>query len=339
MKKIRVILIHIFCWTLLILYGYGKYLLQKSFSFYDIAFGLSIIIVQMIEFYICYLWVFPRFMKPNKTLQLIAALLLAFTAFVCSRYLIEEVIYLHFFGFHNYTSDTTILQYAKDNIYWGAFYIVVAGAAWGIVNAFKTEKNNALLRDEARRAELAFLKSQINPHFLYNTLNYIYSLALPVSAQLSEAVLKLSDLMRYTLTDSPDGKVKLSKEITYLESYIALFRMRFEPTFYVQFEQEGVQEQKIASLILIPFVENAIKHGIVTDPQNPIKITLKMIGWHLEFIVTNLINRDQKDQSSGIGLVNIRRRLELIYPDQHELTILKNENLYTTTLIVNLKTL
>jgi two-component system LytT family sensor kinase len=337
MKKIRIIMIHISCWTILILYGYGSYLLEKKISFYDIAFGLSITVVQMIEFYICYLWVYPRFMKRNKTLQLIGGIILAFAAFVFSRYLIEEVIYLKLFGFHNYTPDTTILQYTRDNIYWGAFYIVVAGAAWGLVNAFQTEKNNSQLREEAKKAEMAFLKSQINPHFLYNTLNYIYALAIPVSERLSTAVLKLSDLMRYTLTESTDGKVLLSKEIEYLDNYIALFKMRFEPTFYVSLEQQGIDQQKIASLMLIPFVENAIKHGVVTDPQNPVKISLKMIGLHLELIVINLINHAQKDQSSGIGLVNVQRRLELIYPDQHELTIDIHDNIYTTTLIINLK--
>jgi two-component system LytT family sensor kinase len=337
MKKIRVILIHIACWTILILYSYGSYILKNKVSFNDIAFSLSIFIVEIIEFYICYLWVFPRFMKRDKVPQLILALLLAFSVFVLCRYLIEEVIYLHLFGFHNYTSDTTILQYAKDNIYWGAFYIVVAGAAWGFVNAFQVEKNNAKLREEAKKAELAFLKSQLNPHFLYNTLNYIYALAIPVSDKLSDAVLKLSDMMRYTLTDSPDGKVLLTKEIDYLESYIALFKMRFEPTFYVSFEQHGVQQQMIASLLLIPFVENAIKHGVVTDPENPLKIVLKILGWHLEFTVANLINQAQKDQSSGIGLANIQRRLQLMYPDQHELTINDDGTKFTTTLIINLK--
>ncbi|RZK81785.1 MAG: hypothetical protein EOO92_04085 [Pedobacter sp.] len=337
MKKISVVSIHISCWAILLLYGYGSYLIKKNVTFYDIAFGLSMTIVQMIEFYICYLWVYPNFLKRNKTFQLIGGLLIAFSAFVTCRYLIEEVLYLHLFGFHNYTPDTTILHYVRDNIYFGAFYIVVAGAAWGLVNAFKTEKNNVALREEAKKAELAFLKSQINPHFLYNTLNYMYALAIPASEKLSAAVLRLSDLMRYTLNESPDGKVSLSKEIEYLESYIALFEMRFEPDFYVIFEKQGVQSQKIASLLLIPFVENAFKHGIVTDPQNPVKISLKIVGYHIEFIVSNLINHSQKDQSSGIGLVNIQRRLELIYPDQHELTVINNKNVYTTTLIINLK--
>lgn len=336
MKKLSIVSIHLICWTLLLLYSYGSYLLKKNVTFYDIAFGMSMSIVQIIEFYVCYLWVFPSYMKRGKVLQLIGGILVAFGVFVACRYLIEEVIYLALFNIHNYSSDTTLSHYVLDNVYWGISYIVVAGAAWGLVNAFRTEKNNSILREEAKKAELAFLKSQINPHFLYNTLNYVYSLALPVSDKLAKAVLRLSDLMRYTLNESPDGKVMLAKEINYLESYIELFKMRFEPHFYVRFTQQGITDQKIASLLLIPFVENAFKHGVVNNQENPVEISLKIVGNHLEFIVTNMINRSQKDSSSGIGLVNIQRRLDLIYPDQHELKIEKNDYYYSTTLIISL---
>ena len=336
MKKASIITIHIICWAVLLLYGYGSYLLKEDFSFYDVAFGMSISLVQVIQFYICYLWVYPRYMKRGKVPHLIGGLLVAFVVFVTCRYLLEEVIYRAAFGIHNYSDDTSLQHYILDNVYFGSFYIVVAGAAWGVVNAFQTEKNQRLLQEEAKKAELAFLKSQINPHFLYNTLNYVYSLAIPVSEKLADAVLKLSDLMRYTLQDSPDGKVLLNKEIEYLESYIALFRMRFEPAFYVHFSAQGIAEQRIASLLLIPFVENAFKHGVVNDPEHPVVISLKVIGKHLEFRLSNSISPGQKDHSSGIGLVNIERRLNLIYPEQHELKIKTHGNCYATSLIIEL---
>lgn len=336
MKQVSIVTIHIVCWTVLLLYGYGSYLLKENVTFYDVSFGMSMSFIQIIEFYVCYLWVYPRFLKRGKVPQLIGGILVAFFVFVSCRYLIEEVLYRAFFGIHNYSDDTTLQHYILDNVYYGSSYIVVAGAAWGLVNAFKTEQNNRILQEEAKKAELAFLKSQINPHFLYNTLNYVYSLAIPVSEKLAEAVLKLSDLMRYTLQDSPDGQVLLSREIEYLESYIALFRMRFEPGFYVQFDKQGVRLQKIAALLLIPFVENAFKHGVLNDPEHPVKISLKIVGNHLEFKVENLVNQGQKDHSSGIGLVNIQRRLDLIYPDRHELNIEKNAHHYATTLIIEL---
>ncbi len=301
------------------------------------AFDTSMTFIQLVEFYICFLWVYPNYLKRDKIPQLIMGILVAMASFIFLRYLIEEVLYLKWFGFNNYAEGTTIGYYIIDNIYFGSSYIAIALGVFSVQQNFKVEIINRKLKDEAVKAELAFLKSQINPHFLYNTLNYVYSLAIPVSDKLANAVLRLSDLMRYTLTESPNGKVRLAKEVEYLESYIALFEMRFEPNFNVVFKVEGVNEtHEIAALVLIPFVENAFKHGIINDPSQPVKISLSVNDKRLAFEVSNKISHAQKDHSSGVGLVNVHRRLDLIYPDQHELLISNNGNTYKTTLIIHL---
>jgi len=336
MKRTQIILIHVICWTVVLGYQYGGYLLNKI-SFYSAAFGISISMVQIVEFYICFLWVYPYYLKRNKIPQLILGIVVAMGSFIALRYLIEQVIYLHLFGISNYPLNTTTSHYITDNIYFASSFIVVSLAIYGAQQNFKDELMNRKLKAEAVKAELAFLKSQINPHFLYNTLNYVYSLAIPVSEQLADAILRLSDLMRYTLTESPDGKVKVSKEIAYLESYIALFKMRFEPNFYVDFKTDGWKEtDEIAALILIPFVENAFKHGVINDSAYPIKITLTIKDQRLVFEVSNKVNHSQKDHSSGIGLVNIHRRLDLIYPSKHELIVSHSSKIYKSTLIINL---
>jgi two-component system, LytTR family, sensor kinase len=335
MKRIETISIHIFCWILVLGYFYGGYLIDGT-TFSKAALNISMNFIQVIEFYICYLWVYPRFLKKNKVLQLIGGILFTIGVFIALRYLIEEVLYLKWLGFHNYDDGTTAWAYITDNIYWSIGFIVTPAAVYGIEHSFKSEQVNRKLKEEVVKAELSFLKSQINPHFLYNTLNYVYSLAIPVSDQLANAVLRLSDLMRYTLNDSPDGKVSLEKEVEYLESYIALFKMRFEPKFYVDFTTEGIANQKIASLILIPFVENALKHGLVNDEAQPVRIKLKVQNKRLSFEVSNKISHAQKDHSSGVGMVNIHRRLDLIYPEKHELLISNNGNTYKSTLILNL---
>jgi two-component system LytT family sensor kinase len=194
---------------------------------------------KMIEFYICFLWVYPYYLKRKKIPQLLLGLMVAIGSFILMRYLIEEVIYLRLFGMNNYAANTTTFQYITDNLYFGSAFIVIPLAVYSAQQNFKDELMNRKLKAEATKAELAFLKSQINPHFLYNTLNYVYALAIPVSEKLSDAILRLSALMRYTLSESPDGKVKIAKEIEYLESFIALFKMRFEPQFYVEFKTEG----------------------------------------------------------------------------------------------------
>ncbi|OWK71653.1 sensor histidine kinase [Pedobacter sp. AJM] len=335
MKQFKVIAIHVFCWVLILTYQYLGYFVE-SVSFPLIAFGISLSFIRIAEFYICYSWLYPHYLKRGKIPQLVLGIIFTLIFFISLRYLIEEVIYLKVFGFHNYNDQTTTLSYILDNIYYGISYIIIPAAVYGVQQNFKNELANRKLKDEVVKSELAFLKSQINPHFLYNTLNYIYALAIPVSDQLANAVLKLSDLMRYTLNESPDGKVSLSKEVAYLESYIALFKMRFEPNFYVDFNTEGITTQKIAALVLIPFVENAFKHGVVNDEKHPVRIKLKVNGKRLSFEVSNKISHAQKDHSSGVGLVNIHRRLDLIYPDQHELLVSNNGNTYKTTLVIHM---
>lgn len=335
MKNTKVIFIHLLCWVLILTYQYSGYLIESA-SFVSIALGVSMTIIQIVEFYICYLWVYPKYLKKGKIPQLVLGVIFALGVFIALRFLIEEILYLNWFNFHNYSDQTTTISYIIDNIYYGISYITISAAVYSIQQNFKTEIANRKLKDEVVKSELAFLKSQINPHFLYNTLNYVYSLAIPVSDKLANAILRLSDLMRYTLNESPDGRVSLVKEVEYLESYIELFKMRFEPNFFVDFNAEGIVEQKVAALVLIPFVENAFKHGVLNDEKHPVRIKLKVNGKRLSFEVSNKISHAQKDHSSGVGLVNIHRRLDLIYPDQHELLISNNGNTYKTTLIINL---
>ncbi len=336
MKKNKILAIHIACLLIYLIYIYIGQVVHETPAPTS-YFSYTIFVAHFAEFYVCYLWVFPNFLKRGMFFQLIAGLGIAMAVFIALRYLLEQVVILHFFGFQNYTPDTTAFYYIIDNLYYGSSYIVLGAFAWSVQNAFSSHKVNKQLKDEAIKAELSFLKSQINPHFLYNTLNYIYSLAIPVSDQLAAAVLRLSDLMRYTLTESADGKVSLVKEVEYLHSYIELFRMRFDPDFYVEFEQIGItDQQRIASLLLIPFIENAFKHGVVNQPEHPVQIHLEVRDKELYFMVSNTINNHQKDKSSGIGLINIQRRLGLIYPDRHELDISRNENTYRTALTIQL---
>jgi two-component system LytT family sensor kinase len=336
--KQKTILYHLGGWLLVIAYDLiniwrdgGKnapvnMLLQFSFC-------LSMISV----FYYCFLFVYPRFFKKGKTLQFIVALLLVPVVFSTTRYLLEQVLYPPLFNVSNYYGNVNLWYYLLDNLYYGVAVTVVSAAIWSAQQAFNQQEENETLRKEKQQAELAFLQSQINPHFLYNTLNYIYSLAYPVSEPLADAIIKLSQLMRYTLHESADGKVDLQQDLDYLQNYIDIYRLRFEDRFFVDFKAEGdLTSKRIASLMLIPFVENAFKHGVVNDAQRPVKIHLKIIANRLMVTVSNKINRNQKDQSSGIGLANTRRRLALIYPGRHELLIADNGQSYKTTLNIDL---
>ncbi len=326
---------HIGGWIVYLLYiAVGFWIEPRPFS--NRLFSYSFQAVKIVEFYIFYLWVYPHFLKRNKLPQLIGGILAGIVFFITARHFLEEVVLFKIFHIHNYFGYTA-KSYIIDNLYFGTSGLVLSMAVYSSFDALRKEQENKSLREEKTQAELAFLKNQINPHFLYNTLNYIYSLAYPVSEKLADAVIKLSQLMRYMLTENPDGQVDLQKEVDYIENYISIYQLRFEDAFFVDFKAEGdIAGKRVAALLLIPFVENAFKHGIVNDPSRPIRIHLKVTGTRLDFTVSNKINRSQKDHSTGVGLVNIRRRLELIYPNKHELLVSENGQTYKATVAISL---
>ena len=194
-----------------------------------------------------------------------------------------------------------------------------------LVNRYRKEKTNQLLIQEHQAAELQFLKAQINPHFLFNTLNNIYSLSIIQSPKTPQMVLQLSQLLRYVLYESQNKKVSLSGELTQIEKYIALFQLKNETPVSIQFEKEGsINSQKIEPMMLIPLVENALKHcDFDTNQKAYAKIEVQMVGDMLHFSTINSKNdaNQQKDEVGGVGLKNIRKRLALNYPNQHELVI------------------
>ncbi|MCR5888389.1 histidine kinase [Hymenobacter sp. J193] len=337
----QTLLFHLLGWGLLIAYdavgivsghpaNLGPLLLLQF------TFRLS----MMSVFYYCFLLIYPRFVRKNRIPQLLLGILLAPVVFTTTRYALEQVLMPLLFGFSNYTGEVRLLAYLRDNLTQGLPMVMVAAAAWGVKDAFEREKQREtqLLLQEKTQAELAFLKTQINPHFLYNTLNYLYAEAYLVSEPLAEAVLRLSDLMRYMLHDSPDGHAELRREVDYLENYLALHRLRFEKKFYVDFRQQGlINGQRVPSLLLVPFVENALKHGIVHLAECPVEIELSLPSpTQLRFSVRNRISHHQKDSTTGIGLTNVRRRLELLYPGRHQLHVHTDGTTYATELQLTL---
>jgi LytS/YehU family sensor histidine kinase len=185
--------------------------------------------------------------------------------------------------------------------------------------------------------ELQFLKSQLNPHFLFNSLNNIYSLAYQKSDKTADAILKLSEIMRYMIYESNDSWADLSKEVAYVKSFVELQKLRFKDGASVVITINGeIDGQQIVPLILISFVENAFKHGVANDPEDPIKINLIANQKILHFSVSNKKNKTNKDAMGGVGLNNVERRLQLLYPDRYKLNIVNSATHYTTELMLDL---
>jgi hypothetical protein len=342
MKKIHALALHLLFW----IYKLGWGTLMEQFykpdeaihlSDYFSKFQCSAYFYQFTTFYLNYFLIMPLFFKKKKNVQLIIAWILLFAYFILIRYFIEEYLYFKWFGIHNYFAGTTALFYVVDNLYFAGSIIVPSIVIYIIVHWMQVEKQQVLLKESAAVAEVNFLKSQVNPHFVYNTLNNIYSLVYHKSDKALPAIMRLSELMRYMTRDIDVDKVQINKEINYIESFLELESLRVAGDAYVEFKIDGQRDGiLIAPLMLIPFVENGFKHGVITQKEHPFIIELSVHNNVLRLFTSNKINQSQKDQHSGVGLQNVKRRLELIYPNNYSLDAGKQGDNYICNLTINL---
>jgi LytS/YehU family sensor histidine kinase len=243
----------------------------------------------------------------------------------------------------------------RDKAFWGellyrgVYFISFGSGYWFARNAILGERKRRILVKQRRKqeqlrrterdlleTELAFLKFQFNPHFLYNTLNYFYAETSDVSEKVADGILKLSDILRYSLRESLDNKVALTDEIHFLENFIDIHQLRFNNCLHIHFQVEGkVEQQRILPLVLISFVENALKHGNLTDPAAPLVIQLTVCDANIQFYVKNKKSKQHREMvSTGLGLANVQRRLAIAYPAQHQLSIEEDETFYTCQLLI-----
>ena len=193
-------------------------------------------------------------------------------------------------------------------------------------------------------ADLKFLQSQINPHFLFNVMNTIYGIALQENAErTAEGVQKLSDMMRFMLHENQQDSILLSRELDYLKEYIDLQKLRTvsSPSIQITYDIPEILDQYyITPMLLIPFVENAFKHGISLNKRSWVRIHLNIENDHVKFSVYNSIHKvqdhDPESSKSGIGLDNVKKRLNLVYKNRHELTIEETQKEYFVFLTLNL---
>lgn len=205
--------------------------------------------------------------------------------------------------------------------------------------AFKINKEWKKLIEDKEHAEVSYLKAQLNPHFLFNTLNSIYSLALLKSSNTPKAILGLSSLMRYVITESKEEFVPLENEINYISSYIDLQKIRLGDTVDVNYIAEGDTDgKKISPILLIPFIENAFKHGINPEANAQIDIYISIQGDDLLLKVTNAIVEQKRElfYEGGVGVVNARNQLRVLYPNKHSIKVEEVNECYLLTLKINL---
>lgn len=303
-------------------------------------------LVQIPAVYIVLYFLMPKLLFKGKFGQFFVSLLvliITFSALAWFNYVWVQ--HPLFWAGDNY--EPVLINFKKIFKTTSKIYPVVALAI--VAKWFKfwynQQKNNQLLAEEKLQAELKFLKAQVHPHFLFNTLNNLYALTLKSSKEAPEVVLKLSDLLSYMLYDCTADTVPLDKEVRLVEDYIALERMRYGDRLNVNFNLFGeVNGRAISPLMILPFVENAFKHGVSEElDESWISIDLTLKPENLTLKVENSksiqeVTEDRFEYKQGIGLTNVKRRLEILYPEQYQLDIHESAESFLVVLKLNLKT-
>ena len=329
--------LHVLFWILMSVF---LLVLDRSESQFYIKVFKSLISVGFFALIVYINWnlLIPKFLKQrNWVLYLTSLILLAIL-------ITPPQVLAFFFLYEDYPTYQQLFYDKQSILLFQSIFVGASSTAFKITQDWLShERDKKELQSQNLASELNFLKSQINPHFLFNTLNNLYALSLKKSDQAPETVLMLSEMMRYMLYECNAEKVSLAKEINYLKNYLELEKIRLGQNFDIQFEIHGeVDELQIAPLMFIPFVENSFKHGmnnLISDGfvhidlfvnEGALRMQIKNNSGH------EILKNIGAKNSGGIGLINIKRRLKLMYPQKHVLDINQTENTYTVNLKIEL---
>jgi two-component system, LytTR family, sensor kinase len=312
---------HILIWALLIIpHGFFTYPLLERFGATKyvanllVTDGLMLVIVYLNVFYLI-----PKYYKARKFLTYYFILMILIGIYIYAAIALEDFI------MPRTRPGQAIINAVIFNFFNIARYCVIAFLLYDIQEKFDQGKQLDQIKIEKVNTEINYLRAQINPHFLFNTLNNLYGLALEKSERTPEVILKLSKIMDYMLFELDGSKIPLEKDVENLENYIELEKIRQGNNAKIVFNKSGtIDNQLIEPLLLLPLVENAFKHGVNKMIEGAyLEIKLEVSGNAIRFEVTNNYSQStsEKQMHSSIGLTNLRRRLELFYPKHYTLTI------------------
>lgn len=339
LKKLRTPLLHALVWLAIVsllrppenvtidgrLYIKTAFHPNKWFIFYNVCCIISF-------FYANYYWFIPKFylQKRIKTYIALCVGALSFT--------VSSAMLLHYSMGGAFNGATWKPNFVPIAVMF--FIVTMVSLALRLNKEWKrADEERTKSEKERLAAELSYLKAQINPHFLFNTLNSIYALAVTKSDNAPEAVVKLSRMMRYVITDANQDWVSLDKELAYINDFISLQKIRLSANNEVRFSISGSPiGYQIAPLILISFIENAFKYGISTKQATFIDISLSVEDGHLRLYVKNdkFPHKQHLEEGAGIGIDNSVKRLDLIYPEQYTLERRDLETTYEIDLKIRL---
>ena len=337
MSKKRIIYIHIFIWLFAIFANLPYSALTQYSPPLQIVSNIIGFLYLMVVFYLFYLVMVP-FLVTRKRLDLFFIIsflvvlimpFLGYTILFTARALFEG-------SFHHFYNDYSFKMHMSG--YFPVLTAAVFGSFFGvIINWFKTMNQKAELDKQKLAIELELIKSKLNPHFLFNTLNNIDSLIHQNPDEASSALIRLSEMMRYLTYETVSDVVELKREIDYIENFIELNKIRIKSRDDIRFEVTGDQNIMIPPAIFIPLVENAFKFASFRSKKPCIDIKLASDKGTVVFDITNYheSNNTKPEKDSGSGLINLRKRLELTYPDNYQLIIEPGEALFHAILTIN----
>jgi len=339
--KQRFIIPHILFWIVSIAFFMLLLIYTRGFKIdeLDLRIAASILVSVLflaISVYINLLWLIPKFIKKRR--------FVLFSIFQVGN--ICLFILLNYFTSHIFEEDhPEFINEAIAEMILVSLFLIVTTLLKFMRDSIALQDAELKVKEvegQKIRAELQALKSQVNPHFFFNTLNSLYSLSLDKSDKTPEMILKLSELMRYVIYESQDNKVSLKKQLEFLENYIYLEQMRTDGQLKVTFDVKGkFLETKIEPLLFIAFVENAFKHRCKAARDSYITIEFNVEDpERVEFTIENDMDEagcQDGRQKAGFGLVNVKKRLELLYPGRHQLQIITDGSVYRVELSISIR--
>jgi len=338
MSRKNLTVIHLFIWLFAIFANFPHVALIKGIGFPQLVTFLFAFLYLMMAFYLFYLFIVPTFLKPGKLvlffgISLLTIIILPFFGY-CLLFFIRAVFegsFVHFFKGYGL------------KMHMSGFFPVVTASVFGsffriMINWYDEMSRKSDSEKRRLAVELDLLKSKLNPHFLFNTLNNIDSLIRTNPEEASSSLVRLSEIMRYLTYETNSENVKLGKEMDYIRNFVELFRIRLKSPEDIRLEIDGDLNVEVSPALFIPLLENAFKYARFGKKSHGVSIKLTSKDGVITFRILNGYENERPEYArlnSGFGLANLKKRLELSYPGRHSLTLEKKEDLFQVELIID----
>lgn len=334
---------HIILFAVIVsMFLFGEYVNQdgdsfvRKFSYPYFFYIITFFIPFYATYFLNYTVVCSGTIAKRKIILFIIAILFLILLHSGIRYFLEEIVLFRITGIHNYDeSSRNIAFYIVDNSYYAIQAILYSSSLYLLFEYLEHKEKIHTLQLEHKKAELSLLKTQLEPHFLFNTLNTFYTELVDVQPETAKDIHRLSQLLRYVTYETHHDFMPLQRELQFVSDYIYFQKKRFEDNLFLDYEVEGIiGQQRILSLALIHFIENVFKHGILNDKTQPAQIRITITNIRLELRSSNAKSVSEHHSNKGIGEDNLRDRLDALYTDNYTLNFEQDENQFQAYLSI-----